>query len=188
MIDWLRQQDDTRLIHCEDASRLGKPEKADVYSRMYPSIAELKEWAEDPHICQPVFLCEYAHAMGNGPGGLWDYWQEIRKYPKLAGGCIWEWCDQAVDEDGVWKYGGDFAGEMTHDGNFCCDGLVFADRSFKAGSERQRHPSRKVERHGIRGGRNVACRRRSRRSLRCTLRKCEPQRQAAGNLPKSYAP
>lgn len=134
MIDWLRQQDDTRLIHCEDASRLGKPEKADVYSRMYPSIAELKEWAEDPHICQPVFLCEYAHAMGNGPGGLWDYWQEIRKYPKLAGGCIWEWCDQAVDEDGVWKYGGDFAGEMTHDGNFCCDGLVFADRSFKAGS------------------------------------------------------
>lgn len=79
-------------------------------------------------------MCEYAHAMGNGPGGLWDYWEEIWKQPKLAGGCIWEWCDHVVEVGGVQKYGGDFAGEMTHDGNFCCDGLVFADRSFKAGS------------------------------------------------------
>ena len=36
--------------------------------------------------------------------------------------------------DGVAKYGGDFEGELTNDGNFCCDGLVFADRSFKAGT------------------------------------------------------
>ena len=36
-------------------------------------------------------------------------------------------------EDGICKYGGDF-GEKTHDGNFCCDGLVMHDRSFKAGS------------------------------------------------------
>ena len=134
MIAWLKQQDDTRLIHCEDASRLGQPEKADIYSRMYPSLSELRDWAQDPHIRQPVFMCEYAHAMGNGPGGLWDYWEEIWKQPKLAGGCIWEWCDHVVEVGGVQKYGGDFAGEMTHDGNFCCDGLVFADRSFKAGS------------------------------------------------------
>ena len=76
MIAWLKQQDDTRLIHCEDASRLGQPEKADLYSRMYPSLSEQKDWAQDPHIRQPVFMCEYAHAMGNGPGGLWDYWEE----------------------------------------------------------------------------------------------------------------
>ena len=31
------------------------------------------------------------------------------------------------------KYGGDF-GELTHDENFCSDGLVTHDRKFKAGS------------------------------------------------------
>jgi beta-galactosidase len=56
------------------------------------------------------------------------------KHPKLIGGCIWEWADHVVTENEVEKYGGDFEGELTHDGNFCCGGLVFADRSFKAGS------------------------------------------------------
>ena len=49
------------------------------------------------------------------------------------GGCIWEWADHVAIKDGIPCYGGDF-GESTHDGNFCCDGLVFYDRSFKAGS------------------------------------------------------
>jgi len=47
---------------------------------------------------------------------------------------IWEWADHVVLVDGVQKYGGDFKGELTHDGNFCCDGMVFSDRSLKAGS------------------------------------------------------
>jgi beta-galactosidase len=73
--------------------------------------------------------------MGNGPGDVWQYWELIYKYPKLIGGCIWEWCDHVVyDENGVARYGGDFPGELTHDANFCCDGMVFADRSFKAGT------------------------------------------------------
>jgi beta-galactosidase len=82
----------------------------------------------------PVFLCEYAHAMGNGPGDLIKYQDIFDKYPKTIGGCIWEWADHVVVVDGVQKYGGDFEGEVTHDKNFCCDGVVFADRSFKAGS------------------------------------------------------
>ncbi len=72
--------------------------------------------------------------MGNGPGELWDYWEAILAHPKLIGGCIWERCDHAVLQGGAYRYGGDFAGEKTHDGNFCCDGLVFPDRSFKAGT------------------------------------------------------
>ena len=56
------------------------------------------------------------------------------KYPQFIGGCIWEWADHTVLVDGVAKYGGDFPGELTNDGNFCCDGLVFADRTFKAGT------------------------------------------------------
>ena len=133
-IDWLKSRDKVRLAHCEDASRAGSQEKTDVFSMMYPSVDTIEKWAKDDNIRQPVFMCEYAHAMGNGPGGMWDYWNAIYENKKLIGGCIWEWADHTVMVDGVAKYGGDFDGELTHDGNFCCDGMVFADRSLKSGS------------------------------------------------------
>ena len=79
-------------------------------------------------------LCEYAHAMGNGPGDVWDYNELFDRYPNVIGGCVWEWADHTVVVDGVQKYGGDFPGELTHEGNFCCDGMVFSDRSLKSGS------------------------------------------------------
>lgn len=134
MIEWLKSRDKVRLAHCEDASRKGTPDNTDVFSRMYPSVDTIKSWANDDNIKQPVFMCEYAHAMGNGPGEIWDYWNAIYDNKKLIGGCIWEWADHVAVVDGVQKYGGDFEGELTHDGNFCCDGMVFADRSLKAGS------------------------------------------------------
>ncbi len=134
MIKWAKNRDNTRLVHCEDASNKGQFHNADVYSRMYMDIQSLENVALCNDINMPVFLCEYSHAMGNGPGDVWDYNEMFDKYPKLIGGCIWEWADHVVTVDGVQKYGGDFEGELTNDGNFCCDGLVFADRSFKAGS------------------------------------------------------
>jgi len=134
MIEWTRARDNTRLIHCEDASRLGHPEAADVYSRMYLSFEDLREFAGDPSIDKPIFLCEYSHAMGNGPGDVWEYNEIFDEYPNICGGCIWEWADHVVTRRGVELYGGDFKDELTHDENFCCDGLVFADRTFKAGS------------------------------------------------------
>lgn len=134
MINWTKQRDNTRLIHCEDASRKGEIHNADVYSRMYLSLSELESVALTDDIDMPVFLCEYSHAMGNGPGDVWDYNELFDRYPKLIGGCIWEWADHVVTEDVTEKYGGDFDGELTNDSNFCCDGLVFADRSLKAGS------------------------------------------------------
>ncbi len=134
MIEYAKQRDNTRLIHCEDASRKGNIGPTDVYSRMYPSLTNLEEFVKDEEINMPVFLCEYSHAMGNGPGDVYYYSELFDKYPKLIGGCIWEWADHVVTVDGVQKYGGDFESELTHDKNFCCDGLVFADRSLKAGS------------------------------------------------------
>ena len=134
MIKWAKRRDNTRLIHCEDASRKGQIHNADICSRMYVGIGTLENMALCNDINMPVFLCEYSHAMGNGPGDVWDYNEMFDKYPKLIGGCIWEWADHVVTVDGVEKYGGDFEGELTNDGNFCCDGLVFADRSFKAGT------------------------------------------------------
>ena len=138
MIKFLRSVDSHRLIHSEDCSRSSEtyPEfynRTDMYSRMYTSPAFLAEYAKDESRTLPFFLCEYSHAMGNGPGDVKDYWDVIWQSPKLIGGCIWEWTDHTVLENGVGKYGGDW-NEATHDGNFCCDGLTFHDRSFKAGS------------------------------------------------------
>ena len=101
---------------------------------MYESIENIIKKAENPDFKYPYFLCEYSHAMGNGPGDVHDYWDTIYKYPQLMGGCIWEWADHVVLDDGVPKYGGDFKGEMTNDSNFCVDGMVFYDRTLKAGS------------------------------------------------------
>ncbi len=136
MGEWVKQRDASRLLHYERMEKVEYP-LYDVYSRMYDGVDRVQEYA-DSEYKKPYFLCEYSHAMGNGPGDVWDYWEIIHKYPKLIGGCIWEWADHAVlreDEQGqpVYYYGGDF-GEETHDNNFCCDGMVFADRTAKAGT------------------------------------------------------
>ena len=138
MIKYIKKTDPKRLVHCEDASKVidQYPEfynRPDMYSRMYESIPNLEKYAKDNEKPLPFFLCEYSHAMGNGPGDVMDYWDVIYKYPKLIGGCIWEWADHTVIVNGVPKYGGDF-GDLHNDANFCADGLVFHDRTFKAGS------------------------------------------------------
>lgn len=76
------------MIHYADTPHNSPTDTTDVYSRMYLPIDELVRFAEDISLKQPVFLCEYAHAMGNGPGGLWDYWNAIYTYKKLIGGCV----------------------------------------------------------------------------------------------------
>ena len=146
MSEWTKKRDNTRLIHYE---RTAYPNKAygadqikidpcvDIISRMYTSLDNLDiqgNMTDDP---RPYFLAEYCHAMGVGPGGVKDYWDIICKYPRLIGGCVWEWCDHAVEkklENGKigYIYGGD-SGEFPHDGNFCCDGLVFPDRTPSTG-------------------------------------------------------
>lgn len=127
-----------RLVHYENAccnNTVEKdPEWVDVVSRMYWDIPRMTEYHHKTGDTRPFVLCEYSHAMGNGPGDLMDYWRAIEKNDYMIGAFIWEWADHAApNEDGNLCYGGDF-GEETHDGNFCCDGLVFSDRSFKSGS------------------------------------------------------
>lgn len=138
MYDWLKERDPRRPVHSETflvrfehGAETEEPQKTDVYTIMYPSHERLlKEGqSDDP---KPYFLCEYAHAMGNAPGSLREYWEIIRAYPRLIGGCVWEWADHGVrqfTDDGreFFAYGGDF-GDYPHDGNFCIDGLVSPDR------------------------------------------------------------
>ncbi len=130
MSRWLKEKDATRPIHYAGAFMFDDPiDVVDMASRMYISADDLERFAGN----RPFFLCEYSHAMGNGPGDLEDYWEQFYAHENFIGGCIWEWCDHALLKDGVMQYGGDF-GEKVHDLNFCCDGLVFADRSLKTGS------------------------------------------------------
>ncbi len=124
------------IVHSEDASRLHGDthitDEADVESRMYPHLDEIRRYMENPALTQPYYLCEYAHAMGNGPGDLDAYVELFYELPRLIGGCVWEYTDHSValrQKDGSYHYtyGGDF-GEFPHDGNFCVDGLVYPDR------------------------------------------------------------
>ncbi|GJM83030.1 hypothetical protein HMSSN139_55260 [Paenibacillus sp. HMSSN-139] len=136
MAEWTKARDASRPVHYEgaDARYYGDPDTAclDLDSRMYPSVQEIERYALDENSTKPLFLCEYSHAMGNGPGDLRDYWNVIYRYPKLMGGCVWEWCDHGIaaetpDGQRYFAYGGDF-GDQPNDGNFCIDGLVSPDR------------------------------------------------------------
>lgn len=135
MAAYVRSRGDGRLCHWENCCREGMYEASDVYSHMYPSHSDVEGFVNDPKITKPIFLCEFSHSMGNGPGDVYHYAQQFNRHKSLIGGCVWEWADHTVlDKDGVPRYGGDFEGEKTHFGNFCCDGVVFYDRSLKAGS------------------------------------------------------
>ncbi len=143
MADWTRKRDNTRLIHYQRASALciekileGKPAEReskvfDVISLMYTAPGKLKKAARADKFKKPFILCEYAHAMGNGPGGLGEYWKLFYSGKKFQGGFVWEWKDAGISrktDDGKkhFAYGGDF-GDEPNDGHFIIDGLVFPD-------------------------------------------------------------
>jgi beta-galactosidase len=137
MAQWTRSRDGSRPIHYEAADpRLGglaDTECLDVESRMYASPQYLEQYAQDEQQEKPLFLCEFSHAMGNSCGDLKAYWDVMYKYPKLMGGCVWEWCDhgilsQTADGTAYYAYGGDF-GDYPHDANYCIDGLVDPQRN-----------------------------------------------------------
>ncbi len=147
-------------IHC-------KRKAYDVGSEMYPAPSRLHEIGEGK--CRvkqlndrPYFMCEYAHAMGVGPGGMEDYWKEIYSYDNLMGGCVWEMNDHAVridsdpdqqnpsDNKPMYRYGGDF-GEWEHDGNFCVDGLFYPDRTPSTGARIARFIYRPIRVNHISG-------------------------------------
>ncbi len=145
-----RELDPTRPIHYEGDQELTHG-NVDVFSQMYAHVdqvhkiaqatQEIESWGKklspDVYGQYPFLLCEYAHAMGNGPGGLKEYWQAIYTYPQVAGGFIWEWIDHGIRQHTAegkefFAYGGDF-GDEPNDGNFVIDGLVFPDREPSPG-------------------------------------------------------
>lgn len=122
------QELDDRLIHYE-----GMNEVADMDSRMYPQINYMKRLDQQAELQgRPFFLCEYAHAMGNAIGNLQEYWDYIEfESKRMIGGCIWDWVDQSMCKWGEpmtnMYYGGGF-GDYPNDNDFCCNGIITADR------------------------------------------------------------
>lgn len=120
-----KELDDTRPIHYEEDR---DAETVDVVSTMYSRQSQLWTLGKFP-INKPRILCEYAHSMGNGPGGLAEYQAVIEHFPAIQGHFVWEWADHGIraknsDNQIQWNYGGDY-GELPNDLNFCLDGLVF---------------------------------------------------------------
>lgn len=124
---------DPRPVHYEEDR---DAEVVDLISTMYSRVSQLHDFGEYPH-AKPRILCEYAHAMGNGPGGLAEYQAVFTKWDCLQGHFVWEWCDhglaaRAADGTEFHTYGGDH-GDYPHNGNFCIDGLVFPWQSPSPG-------------------------------------------------------
>ena len=139
MAGYIRQLDPSRVLHYEGAVLGWETGPAGAYVTdlicpMYPTIAAIVDWARTDAADdrRPLILCEYSHAMGNSNGSLSDYWEAFETHHGLQGGFIWEWCDHGLlrhDPQGraFHAYGGDF-GDTPNDLNFCCDGIVAADR------------------------------------------------------------
>jgi len=131
MADWIHRYDPTRPIFYDSGDRAPY---LDILSKMYPNLDVLAKAAQEPGETRPFIMCEYAHAMGNGPGNLKEYWEVIEAHPRLRGGFIWDWVDQGIRQvtaDGRewYAYGGDF-GDEPNSLSFCCNGIVFPDRSL----------------------------------------------------------
>ncbi|MBN8215012.1 MAG: DUF4981 domain-containing protein [Spirochaetes bacterium] len=174
MTEYARRRDPGRLVHYERATALLGPEGprqsefgdhtkafecADVVSHMYTAPADWEKVAR-LHPDRPLLLCEYAHAMGNGPGGLAEYWDVFHRVSNAQGGFVWEWADHGIEQtlpDGRkwYAYGGDF-GEEVHDGNFVADGLVFPDRTPTPGWHEWKKIQEPIAAKRIRTGKALA--------------------------------
>ena len=134
MHDFFRAVDPTRIVHYEGVIHYRKYEAAsDIESWMYANPRELEAYALNINNKKPYILCEYSHSMGNSTGNLFKYTDLFDQYPILQGGFIWDWIDQAIltktpEGRAYLAYGGDF-GDTPNDGNFCGDGIIFADRT-----------------------------------------------------------
>lgn len=170
MSSWTKTFDPTRIIHYEGAQ--GSPDEhgyitpgspdygrvikdnwasnpidppyVDMLGRFYPRPDQLGTLARESNgDHRPIIMTEYAHSMGNSTGNLIDIWDTVRHYPRLMGGFIWDWKDQALwktNDDGstFYAYGGDF-GDQPNSNNFCLNGLVDPENRAKPGLEECRY-------------------------------------------------
>ena len=143
---WIKEQDKSRPVQFEQAGRTG--ENTDIFCPMYYSHEGCDKYSKDDKFTRPLIQCEYNHTMGNSSGGLKEYWDMVRKYPKFQGGYIWDFVDQALHRNPVkpmsvkdnltyaqynkikYTYGGDYNDYDPSDNNFNCNGVIGPDRQL----------------------------------------------------------
>ena len=143
---WIKEQDKSRPVQFEQAGRTG--ENTDIFCPMYYSHDGCDKYSKDDKYTRPLIQCEYNHTMGNSSGGLKEYWDMVRKYPKFQGGYIWDFVDQALHRNPVkpmsvkdnltyaqynkikYTYGGDYNDYDPSDNNFNCNGVIGPDRQL----------------------------------------------------------
>ena len=95
MADWVHGRDPSRPVHYEGDHSCSY---TDLYSRMYPNYLETAAIGTDSGFvsylhgpaealrvrARPTVLCEYVHAMGNGPGRRPDVRRPVRGAPAPA--------------------------------------------------------------------------------------------------------
>ena len=137
----IKALDKTRLTHYE-----GNSTWADVTSTMYGNLGSmqgtgegrLNDYRSGRTGIRPHIQCENTHSMGNAMGNQREYFDIYEKYPAMAGEFVWDWKDQGLSipvpgkpDQVYWAYGGDF-GDVPNDGNFCTNGVIFADQTYSA--------------------------------------------------------
>ena len=128
--EWIKQYDTTRPVQYEQAGHWGK---TDIFCPMYMGYEDCEKYSKGDNQ-RPLIQCEYAHAMGNSMGGLKEYWDLIRKYPKYQGGYIWDFVDQGLRDKSpitgreIFTFGGDYGKYPASDYNFNCNGIIAPDR------------------------------------------------------------
>lgn len=130
--DWVKATDQSRPVQYEQAHQNGK---TDIFCPMYYGYEGCEKYAQGDNP-RPLIQCEYCHTMGNSGGGLKEYWDLVRKYPKYQGGYIWDLIDQGLHAKSkvtgkqIYAYGGDFGRFPASDNNFNCNGVLNPDRQF----------------------------------------------------------
>ena len=144
--NWIKESDKSRPVQFEQAGRTGV--NTDIFCPMYYSHSACDSYSKDVQYTRPLIQCEYNHTMGNSSGGLKEYWDMVRKYPKFQGGYIWDFVDQALHRNPVkpmsikdnltyaeynkikYTYGGDYNDYDPSDNNFNCNGVIGPDRQL----------------------------------------------------------
>lgn len=142
--DHAKELDPERFIHYEGATRGWRSDYTDLYSVMYPSVAEVQREANNNRFSQPYFVCEYSHSMGNANGNFREYVEAIENSKYGIGGCIWDWVDQSIYDaadikkgnlikNGYDNYMSGYDYNSTRgQGNFVNNGLIPANRAWSS--------------------------------------------------------
>ncbi len=169
--EWLRSRLNKKpILQAQDNDK--SPTFTDFRQLGYPNMATVHAMVE-MESDYPVIMTEYAHAMGNSPGGLSDIWDVVDETPQLQGGFIWEFkshgfAKKLPDGTTTYLYGGDFD-EGPNWANFVIDGYCFSDGTPKPSMYEAKYVMSPLRIRDREGKLHIYCRNSFERLDNCTM-------------------